>query len=93
MAEDRTDLIPRVTRETFLDVTSGKHDVDGKKIVIIDCRFEYEYAGGHIQDAINFNDKELLAKRLFDDAAESGMTLIFHCEYSQFRAPKMYVGL
>lgn len=29
------------------------HNTEGKRFLIIDCRFEYEYKGGHIRDAIN----------------------------------------
>ncbi|PBP15549.1 hypothetical protein BUE80_DR013714, partial [Diplocarpon rosae] len=28
--------------------------------MIVDCRFEYEFDGGHIDGAVNYNDKELL---------------------------------
>jgi rhodanese-related sulfurtransferase len=58
-----------------------------EKRVIIDCRFEYEYHGGHIDGAVNFNDKEKLASQLLDVEPTSNALLIFHCEYSAHRAP------
>ncbi|KAF3066521.1 M-phase inducer phosphatase [Daldinia childiae] len=70
-------------------VGNGKfNDVYTQKMVI-DCRFEYEYEGGHIDAAINYNDKELLAKHLFENPMHGKTLLIFHCEYSACRAPMM----
>jgi len=88
-AEDPDDTIPRLSHETFLDVLNGQYDEAGERPMIIDCRFEYEYNGGHIDHAVNYNDKERLANRLFQDIPPGCKTLIFHCEFSKFRAPTM----
>lgn len=81
--------IPRISRETFLDVMDGKYSQEYTQRMVIDCRFEYEYEGGHIDGAINYNDKELLARHLFEQPMEGKVLLIFHCEYSAHRAPLM----
>ncbi|KAK7965169.1 rhodanese-like domain-containing protein [Apiospora saccharicola] len=81
--------IPRISRETFLDVMDGKYSQEYTQRLVIDCRFEYEYEGGHIDGAINYNDKELLARHLFEQPMEGKVLLIFHCEYSAHRAPLM----
>ena len=81
------DTIPRITKETMIDVLAGKYGSCYDKRMIIDCRFEYEYKGGHIESAINFNDKEELGKKLFDAPSAQKTLLIFHCEYSVHRAP------
>ncbi|KAI1806669.1 Rhodanese-like protein [Daldinia bambusicola] len=87
--EGENDNIPRISRDTFLDVLDGKfNDVYTQKM-IIDCRFEYEYDGGHIDAAVNYNDKELLAQHLFENPMDGKTLLIFHCEYSACRAPMM----
>lgn len=83
------DSIPRITRETFLDVMDGKFSHEYSQRLVIDCRFEYEYEGGHIDGAINYNDKELLARHLFEHPMGGKVLLIFHCEYSVHRAPMM----
>lgn len=86
---DEPDSLPRITKETFIQVLDGTHaDVVGD-VTVIDCRFEYEYQGGHIEGALNYNDKEKLACQLFEDGAATGKTLILHCEYSNHRAPIM----
>lgn len=89
MSVDDADNLPRISHQTFIDVLNGVYDENGEKPVIVDCRFEYEFEGGHINNAINFNDKQKLAEKLFDCATAGGKTLIFHCEYSAHRAPLM----
>lgn len=81
--------LPRITKETMIDILDGNYDSQYEKRVVIDCRFEYEYEGGHIDGAVNFNDKEQLASQLFDYEKPGKALLIFHCEYSAHRAPLM----
>ncbi|KAI1338617.1 M-phase inducer phosphatase [Xylariaceae sp. FL0016] len=81
--------IPRISRETFLDLLDGKFNEQFTQKIVVDCRFEYEYEGGHIDGAVNYNDKELLARHLFENPMEGKTILIFHCEYSAHRAPLM----
>lgn len=87
--EDPTDPIPRISRSTLLDVLDGKYKQYYNHRMIIDCRFEYEYEGGHIDGAVNYNDKELLTSQLFRTPIEGKTLLIFHCEFSAHRAPLM----
>lgn len=87
--EGDSESIPRISQETFLDVLDNKFTGRYTQRIVIDCRFEYEYEGGHIDGAINYNDKELLARHLFQTPMEGKTLLIFHCEYSAHRAPMM----
>lgn len=89
MADDPADCIPRITQETLLNILDGKYSEIFDQKMVIDCRFEYEYEGGHIDGAVNYNDKELLARQLFHSPMGSRTLLIFHCEYSVHRAPLM----
>lgn len=84
--------VPRINKHTLVEILDGKYGHCYDRSVIIDCRFEYEYDGGHIAGAINFNNKEDLACNLFecDKTIETKKTLlILHCEYSAHRAPIM----
>ncbi|KAL8675072.1 MAG: hypothetical protein Q9168_000555 [Polycauliona sp. 1 TL-2023] len=81
--------LPRITKETMIDILNGKYQGSYEQSLIVDCRFEYEYEGGHIEGAINVNSKETLAKQLFEPATSSRTLLVFHCEYSAHRAPLM----
>lgn len=69
------------------------------RYLIIDCRFDYEFQGGHIQGAINLSELADVEQALLhggtpprpctsENAAPAGKTvLIFHCEFSAKRAP------
>lgn len=87
--DGQNDSIPRITRSTFLDILDGKYDNQYDNRLIVDSRFEYEYEGGHVDGAVNYNDKELLASHLFQSPPEGRTLLVFHCEYSAHRAPLM----
>ncbi|KAM0253309.1 hypothetical protein ACHAQJ_007363 [Trichoderma viride] len=89
LPDDPTDTIPRISKETMLDILDGKYSDKFAQRMVIDCRFEYEYDGGHIDSAVNHNDKELLADQLFQTPIDGLTLLIFHCEYSAHRAPLM----
>jgi M-phase inducer tyrosine phosphatase len=89
LPDDLSDPIPRITKETLLDVLDGKYANHYEQKMIIDCRFEYEYEGGHIDGAVNHNDKDLLATQLFQTPMTGRTLLVFHCEYSAHRAPLM----
>lgn len=86
---DEPDSLPRIQQDTLINVLNGDYSSHYSKVTVVDCRFEYEYKGGHIEGAVNYNDKDLLASDLFADAAASNTLLILHCEYSVHRAPRM----
>lgn len=88
-ATDPMDSIPRISKETLVEVLDGKYAEQYDQKMVVDCRFEYEYEGGHIDGAINYNNKELLTTQLFRTPMDGRTLLIFHCEYSAHRAPLM----
>lgn len=65
------------------------------KLTIIDCRFAYEYIGGHIQGATNMDTQEAVMKHFFPNGidqfeqSDQRHIVIFHCEFSSHRGPKM----
>jgi len=64
--------------------------------MIFDCRSEEEFAAGHIRGAKNMPSKNELFQYLYDDQQRftdlmsQGTILIFHCEFSERRAPILY---
>lgn len=85
---DEPESLPRISQSTMLEVLDQKYADKYDRVLVVDCRFEYEYEGGHIENAVNFNDKQHLANELFGPNLPSSNTLlIFHCEYSVHRAP------
>ncbi|KAH8913303.1 hypothetical protein BT69DRAFT_1197982, partial [Atractiella rhizophila] len=49
----KEDGLMRISAETLKDLVDGKYNSKISHQHIIDCRFDYEYAGGHIRDAKN----------------------------------------
>ncbi|KAG2455404.1 MPI1A phosphatase, partial [Polypterus senegalus] len=65
-----------------------------EKYFIVDCRYPYEYDGGHIKGALNLHKEDdicsfFLASPVTASSAEKRIVLVFHCEFSSERAPKM----
>lgn len=80
--------VPHITSETMHKLLSNEYDDLFTKVFTIDCRFSYEYSGGHIMNAININDPVVL-KTLFFEVIQKNVVLVFHCEFSQCRGPEM----
>ena len=84
--------IPRISAHTVQRVLTSEIQCN---YLLVDCRYPYEYQGGHIMGAINCppSEKLVLMDWLFDP--EHGITrrgpliLVMHCEFSQCRAPRM----
>ena len=65
-----------------------------KNIVIVDCRYPYEYHGGHIKGAINLYRREDIIDTFITRTINCGTNinnsiLIFHCEFSSERGPRL----
>ena len=61
-----------------------------ENFTIVDCRYPYEYEGGHIEGAINiWNKDSLLQKFKCNRELKTRNVIIFHCEFSSERGPKL----
>lgn len=73
------------------DLLCGKLVSPITRVILIDCRFEYEYAGGHVKTAINLHTEELVertfTRAILPDAATTA--IIFYCEFSSYRGPRL----
>lgn len=63
---------------------------------LVDCRFGYEYEGGHVRGAENFGSRQDIVGLIEDIEREPGgagresdLVIVFYCEYSSIRAPKL----
>lgn len=62
---------------------------------IIDCRYPYEYSGGHVQSAINLYTPQQLEQLFFTEPEVPSShplptgPIIFYCEFSSYRGPRM----
>lgn len=72
------------------NLLQGKYNY--QKIVILDCRYDYEYNGGHIRGAVNINKVEELDEMYYNFLNSSKeICFVFYCEFSSIRGPSMYV--
>ena len=81
-----------IAPHTLKSVLDKSYQLDNTKLLIVDCRYPYEFNGGHIQGAINLYTKEAIHEQLIQPSSlhHTGRTIIvFHCEFSSERGPKM----
>ncbi|XP_004610042.2 M-phase inducer phosphatase 3 [Sorex araneus] len=83
-----------INPETVAALLSGKFQDLIEKFYIIDCRFPYEYLGGHIQGALNLYSQEelynfFLKKPIVPLDTQKRIIIVFHCEFSSERGPRM----
>ena len=60
----REDGLARITASTMNGLLSGQFNDRLKRYHILDCRFDYEFAGGHIDGAVNVKSMEALEELL-----------------------------
>ncbi|OWK54526.1 M-phase inducer phosphatase 2 [Lonchura striata] len=75
-------------------VLTGRYSSFVERSVVVDCRYPYEYQGGHIKGAVNLPlqrdvEKSLLEQPIVAQDAGKRVIVIFHCEFSVERGPKM----
>lgn len=92
------DAIKRICPSTLIHLFQGHYGFDlPNKTIVIDCRFPYEYIGGHIPGAINVDPSIDVNGIMFDSEFKPAISpdriIIFHCEFSSERAPKMALEL
>ncbi|KAI1720815.1 rhodanese-like domain-containing protein [Ditylenchus destructor] len=80
-------LLGSMTGEQFL-----------KKFFLVDCRYPYEYNGGHIRHAVNIFDPSKIGDVFYPTEDEKFLEMnakipIFYCEFSQKRGPCMALEL
>ena len=104
MEESAVGLIGDASSTHSLPTITGKHNdlpsIDSSTLsslfntsshfTIIDCRYPYEYQGGHIQGAVNIYTEQGI-QHFMETRPQSTKNdiLIFHCEFSSHRGPKL----
>ena len=84
-----------VSSDTVAKLLKGVFKDSVASYKIIDCRYPYEFEGGHIRGAMNLYTQEqileefLKQKTEHTDATGKRNIIIFHCEFSSERGPKL----
>ncbi|GMM36220.1 putative tyrosine protein phosphatase [Saccharomycopsis crataegensis] len=96
----KDDTIPRISVDTLVCLLDGEYSSSFEKITIIDCRFEYEYQGGHINGSLNISSQTQLEETFLTNLTKTVDTngnqrnlMVFHCEFSSYRGPFMALHL
>ncbi|KAE9417494.1 hypothetical protein Angca_006929, partial [Angiostrongylus cantonensis] len=67
-----------------------------RRYMLVDCRYPYEYDGGHVMYAVNIHDHSDLESIFFPEDPHHPIRSripIFYCEFSQKRGPAMALAL
>lgn len=88
--------LPTISHDTLADLMEGRYKDTINSYKIIDCRYPYEFNGGHIQDAVSWHNPQMVLDHLASQKntpvipsdGQKRDVLIFHCEFSAERGPK-----
>uniref|UniRef100_A0A182JXC2 protein-tyrosine-phosphatase n=1 Tax=Anopheles christyi TaxID=43041 RepID=A0A182JXC2_9DIPT len=91
-----------ISGDTMARLVRGDYNDKIASFKIIDCRYPYEYDGGHIRGAKNLYTQEQIIEELIkskteppkvadngQDGAMRRHIIVFHCEFSSERGPKL----
>ncbi|XP_028843070.1 LOW QUALITY PROTEIN: M-phase inducer phosphatase 2 [Denticeps clupeoides] len=83
-----------ITPEMMVAALKGRFDHLVERLLVIDCRYPYEYDGGHIKGALNLHQEDqiedfLLKAPILPTCMGKRVVVVFHCEFSSERGPRM----
>ncbi|KAK2180423.1 hypothetical protein NP493_443g01003 [Ridgeia piscesae] len=88
--------LKHISVDTLKKLLDNEYSHVVEKYLIIDCRYPYEYNAGHIKDAKNIYTKEEIMEEMLNSSQHRSPSssrkrtiLIFHCEFSSERGPKL----
>ncbi|CAH1153386.1 unnamed protein product [Phaedon cochleariae] len=95
LTRSRHQDLKAITAQTLARLMEGNFDDAIGSYKVIDCRYPYEFEGGHIEGATNIYTKEQCMELLADSQVTAQNStkrhiLVFHCEFSSERGPNLY---
>lgn len=83
-----------INQDTMVAALSGKFNHLVEQVIVVDCRYPYEFEGGHIKGALNLHQEDqvedfLLKTPIVPLSQDKRVVIIFHCEFSSERGPRM----
>uniref|UniRef100_A0A1B0B6R5 protein-tyrosine-phosphatase n=1 Tax=Glossina palpalis gambiensis TaxID=67801 RepID=A0A1B0B6R5_9MUSC len=97
LVEGRHRDLKSISCSTVARLLKGEYDDKITTYKIIDCRYPYEFDGGHIRGAKNlYTQEQIIGEFLTQKKSNKGHAeaskrniIIFHCEFSSERGPKL----
>lgn len=87
-----------ISAHTMANLLRGVYKNSVASFRVIDCRYPYEFEGGHIRNAENLYTHEQIINELVNAKTEAPKVvpegpmrniIVFHCEFSSERGPKL----
>ncbi|XP_055853366.1 M-phase inducer phosphatase [Episyrphus balteatus] len=87
-----------ISSHTMANLITGVYKDSVASYKIIDCRYPYEFEGGHIRGAKNLYTQEQIMEEFVNSKTDTPAVeadgpkrhiLVFHCEFSSERGPKL----
>ena len=99
LVEGRQDDLKSISSTTLCQLIRGDFAHQVNHFQIVDCRYPYEYEGGHIVGAVNLYTKDSIQDTMMNYPssheptielnAEKRSVVVFYCEFSIKRGPDM----
>uniref|UniRef100_A0A6M2DLL1 protein-tyrosine-phosphatase n=1 Tax=Xenopsylla cheopis TaxID=163159 RepID=A0A6M2DLL1_XENCH len=98
LMEGRHQDLKSISTDTLAALIRGEFKDTVASYKVIDCRYPYEFDGGHIRGAKNLYTKDQIVKELVETKSGAPQVqydgpnrhiLVFHCEFSSERGPKL----
>ncbi|CAD8152622.1 unnamed protein product [Paramecium octaurelia] len=93
LKEQQEELILEHRVENNIQYISGDTLVKAMKqsdLIIYDCRYQYEFEGGHIMGAVHLSHSTNLFDELFSQSEQSKKIVVLYCEFSIKRSLEKY---
>ncbi|CAD8181961.1 unnamed protein product [Paramecium octaurelia] len=91
--EQEQDLILECHYENSIQYISAETLMQSMKlhdVLLFDCRYQYEFQGGHIRGATHLHHLLNLSEELFGVTQESKKIVVLYCEFSISRSKEKY---
>lgn len=98
LTDGRHSDLKSISAQTMAKLLNGEYKSSVNSFKVIDCRYPYEFEGGHIHGALNLYTHEQIMTELVNIKTETPEVvpegpmrniIVFHCEFSSERGPKL----
>ncbi|XP_034015326.1 M-phase inducer phosphatase 2 isoform X2 [Thalassophryne amazonica] len=92
--EGRHQELKYITSDIMVAALNGQFSNLVERVILIDCRYPYEFEGGHVKCALNLHQEDqvedfLIKNPIIPTCPGKRVVIIFHCEFSSERGPRM----
>lgn len=93
LATSRHQDLKAISPSTLFELMHGDFGDTISSFKVIDCRYPYEFDGGHIEGAVNIYTRDQCLQLLDESELSTENSkrhiLVFHCEFSSERGPNL----